>query len=80
MGELRNIYELRELTKISCLCPCGTEMVFDVAQNPIFKDCASCGAALYPLPDIIKSYAELHRKATDAKLRIRLSSPPVEKQ
>jgi hypothetical protein len=78
MSERRNIYEIQELTKLSCICACGTEMVFDVSQNATFKDCASCGASLYPLPEILRSYAELHRKTIASGLRVRLSSPPIE--
>lgn len=76
MGERRDIYELKELSKISCICTCGTEIIIDVDMIARFSDCPSCGSPLYPLHEILLAYAEIHKKATDAKLRIRLASPP----
>jgi len=77
MSENREIFELSELSKVACICDnCGTEVIFDACKPTNFGNrCPGCGQALYPLQDILNLFLEIHRKAADAKLRVRVYSP-----
>jgi hypothetical protein len=87
MSEQQEIFELSEVSSISCVCAkCETEIIFKVEKargaNPEaagdgIKQCPNCKASLYPLDEILRSFQYAYAKAGTSELKMRLRTAPV---
>jgi hypothetical protein len=89
MSEQQEIFDLSEVSSISCVCAqCETEIIFKVgkakhldpegsATGNAGKRCPNCGASLYPLDEILASFQQAYGKAGSSELRMRLRTAPI---
>jgi len=80
MSEKYSVFELTELTRLSCVCKCGAEITVQIEPDsePGFSNkCPACDNSLYTMSDLLKLYESIQTKAKQAGPRVRLCSPPI---
>jgi hypothetical protein len=71
MSRTFEVFGFDELSRLAARCSCGTEITFDLMDDPRFSgSCPSCNRTIEGLAEIVKLFRDAKQKALQAKLEV----------